>query len=123
MQCLRRAVAYAVLGVLEVREAVRPRERPPGDRVIVYIHLLLVTHVIHTDSEGLVDVACGLGGGTTTGAPPHLVGGFGRTPTARAALTTNWFVTTSMLATTSGVDTRSCSCMCRPANPGMKPRR
>ena len=23
-----------VLGVLEVREAVRPRERPPGDRVI-----------------------------------------------------------------------------------------
>ena len=34
VQRLRRAVAYAVLGVLEVREAVRPRERPPGDRVM-----------------------------------------------------------------------------------------
>ena len=40
VQCLRRAVAYAVLGVLEVREAVWIGERPPGDRVIVYIHLL-----------------------------------------------------------------------------------
>ena len=44
VQRLRRAVAYAVLGVLQVREAVRPRERPPRDRVIVYIHLLYRSH-------------------------------------------------------------------------------
>ena len=45
----------------------------PGNSL--YTLTILVTHVIHTDSEGLVDVACGDGGGTTTGAPPHLVGG------------------------------------------------
>ena len=33
VQRLRRAVAYAVLGVLEVREAVWIGQRPPGDRV------------------------------------------------------------------------------------------
>ena len=44
VQCLRRAVAYAVLGVLEVREAVRPRERPPGDRVIYTIYTYYTGH-------------------------------------------------------------------------------
>ena len=102
-------------------EAERPRERPPGDRVMSLRRYTRFAAEGGRPARRSREAMVGMGDGTTTRRAAPLRPGFGRMPTARAALTTNWFVTTSIEATTSGVDTRSWSCMCNDAKPGINP--